>query len=164
MNRDEVVKAALELAKEVGVINLTRKEVCAKAGIADGSFPHIMGQTFTEFQATLGVDDKLHEVSKKRLSKDVRKDHILRVALVLSKEHGYTSVTRTLLAERANVSQGLITHYYGTMEQLKRAVIRAAISHEILEIIAQGLCMGDKNAQKAPAELKARAASSLVGA
>jgi len=160
--RDEVLKAALELAKEVGIINLTRKMVCAKAGIADGSFPHIMGQSFTAFTATLTPDEKLHEVSKKRLSKDIRKDHILRTALVAAKERGYTSITRTILAEKSNVSQGLITHYFGTMEQLKRAIMRAAVAHEIPEIIAQGLSMGDKNAQKASDELKALAAKTLV--
>ena len=160
--KDEILKAALELAKDVGVINLTRQAVCAKAGIADGSFPHIMGCTFTEFTKTLDADKELHEVSKKRLSKDVRKDHILRTALVTAKEVGYTSVTRNILAERAKVSPGLVTHYFSSMVQLKRAIMRAAVEHKIPEIIAQGLSMGDKNAQKASPELKALAANSLV--
>ena len=54
--KDEILKAALELAKDVGVINLTRQAVCVKAGIADGSFPHIMGCTFTEFTKTLACE------------------------------------------------------------------------------------------------------------
>jgi len=162
MKKDIIITATLKLSKEHGLINLTRKMVCVEAGIADGSFPHIMGQTFTDFIATLDKDTELHEVSKKRLSKDVRKDHILRTALVAAKEVGYTSVTRNILSARAKVSPGLITHYFGTMEQLKRAVMRAAISLEVLEVIAQGLSMGDKNAQKASDELKARAAKTLT--
>lgn len=162
MKKDDIITAALKLSKEHGFINLTRKDVCKEAGIPDGSFPHIMGQTFTEFIETLGKDTELHEVSKKRLSKDVRKDHILRVALKLAKEYGYTSVTRNVLSERAGVSAGLVTHYFSSMVQLKRALMRAAVEHEIPEIVAQGLAMGDKNAQKAPAELKALAATVLV--
>ncbi len=162
MKKDDIVAAALKLAKEHGLINLTRKDVCTEAGIPDGSFPHIMGQTFTQFIETLDKDTELHEVSKKRLSKDVRKDHILRVALKLSKEHGYTSVTRNMLSDTAQVSPGLITHYFASMVQLKRAIMRAAVEHKIPEIVAQGLSMGDKNAQKAPAELKALAATVLV--
>ena len=162
MKKDIIITATLKLAKKHGLINLTRKMVCEEAGIADGSFPHIMGQTFTDFIATLDKDTELHEVSKKRLSKDVRKDHILRTALVAAKEHGYTSVTRTLLAEKAKVSPGLVTYYFASMVQLKRAIMRAAVEHEILEVIAQGLSMGDKNAQKASDELKARAAIALV--
>ena len=162
MKKDIIITATLKLAKEHGLINLTRKMVCDEAGVADGSFPHIMGQTFTSFIATLDKDTELHEVSKKRLSKDVRKDHILRVALVAAKEFGYTSVTRNMLAERAKVSPGLVTHYFASMVQLKRAIMRAAVEHKIPEIVAQGLSMGDKNAQKASPELKALAATVLV--
>ena len=162
MDKDTILTATIKLKSEHGLINLTRKMVCKEAGIPDGSWEHIMGQTFTEFIETLDKDTELHEVSKKRLSKDVRKDHILRVALVAAKEHGYTSVTRTVLAEKANVSMSLVSHYFGTMEQLKRAVMRAAVEHEIPEIVAQGLSMVDKNAQKASVELKALAATALV--
>jgi len=162
MNKDKIIEAMVKLRATHGLINLTRKMVCTEAGIPDGSWEHIMGQPFTEFINTLEADTELHEVSKKRLSKDARKDHILRVALVASKECGYTSVTRTVLAGKANVSMSLISHYFGTMDQLKRSIMRAAISHEIPEIVAQGLAMGDKNAQKAPAELKAQAATALV--
>lgn len=162
MDKDTIITATLKLKAEHGLINLTRKMVCKEAGIPDGSWEHIMGQPFTEFTATLDKDTELHEVSKKRLSKDVRKDHILRVALVAAKEHGYLSVTRNMLAEKAKVSPGLVTHYFASMVQLKRAIMRAAVEHKIPEIVAQGLSIGDKNAKKAPAELKALAATVLV--
>ncbi len=52
---------------------------------------------------------------------------------------------------------GLVSKYFGTMKQLKREIIRAAIKQEIPEIIAQGLANGDKRAAKAPQQLKERA-------
>lgn len=162
MEKDNIITATIKLRAEHGLINLTRKMVCKEAGIPDGSWEHVMGQSFTEFIKTLDKDTELHEVSKKRLSKDVRKDHILRVALKIAKEDGYTNVTRNELSDKAKVSPGLVTYYFSSMIQLKRAIMRAAVEHKIPEIVAQGLSIGDKNAQKAPAELKALAATALV--
>lgn len=163
MDKQTIIRTAECMVVEHGLINLSRKGLCDEVGIADGSFPHIMGMSFTEFSQTLkGSDTKLHKVSKKRLSKDDRKNNLLSTALELAKESGYANVTRNLLAESAGVSMGLVSHYFGTMQQLKRALMRAAITREIPEIIAQGLSIGDENAKKAPAELKALAAKALV--
>lgn len=162
MKKEQVEKAANELIAESGIINLTREALCARADIPDGSFMHVMGCTFNEFVKSLASDTKLHTVSKKRLSKDDRKDYLLRKAVEYAKDHGYTSITGVVLAKHADISPSLVTHYFGTMKQLKRAVMRAAIVQEVPEIIAQGLSMGDPNAKKAPVELKALAATLLV--
>lgn len=162
-NKLKIIAAANELAGEVGVVNLTRAAVCVKAGVPDGSFQGIMGQTFTEFVPTLGLtDNKPAVVTKKRISKDDRKDHLLRTALTVAKEVGYTNVTRALLAKEANVSEGLVSHYFGTMTQLKRGIMRAAITTGVLEVLAQGLSVKDKDAEKAPDSLKQLAAATLV--
>ena len=87
-----------------------------------------------------------------------RRDHILTAAINLAVEVGYSNITRDTVAARAGVSMGLITHYFETMGQLKRSIMRAAIHQHIPEIIAQGLANNDKYARKAPSELKNRAA------
>ena len=40
---------AINLARTDGLINLTRVGLCAAAGIPDGSFRHVTGQTINEF-------------------------------------------------------------------------------------------------------------------
>lgn len=162
-NKEKIIKAAQDLAVEIGVINLTRAGVCESAGIPDGSFPNIMGCSFTDFIGTLDKSNGgFHAITKKRLSKDDRKDHILRTALNVSVARGYMNVTAAVLAKEANVTTALVYHYYGTMKQLRRAIMRAAIDSEVPEVIAQGLSIGDANAKKAPEALKQLAASVLV--
>lgn len=164
MKREHVKQTALSMIEEAGLINLSRSALCARAGIPDGSFPHVMGCNFSEFVEELrGLrPDPAHVVTKNRANPALRKDQILSVAVTQAKEVGYTKITRDGVAEGAGVSMGLVTRYFGTMKQLKRDVIRYAIRNEIAEIIAQGLANGDDHARKAPAELKAKAATLLA--
>ncbi len=161
MKREQVKKVAIEMVKETGLINLSRKELCEKAGIPDGSFPHVMECNFSEFVVELRgehIEQKFAPVSKNRVPAEMRKENILSVALLLAKDIGYSKITRDGVAEKAGVSMGLVTKYFGTMIQLKKEVMRAAIKQEIPEIIAQGLANGDKRAKKAPQQLKDQAA------
>jgi len=98
---------------------------------------------------------------KKRMRPDDRRDLILKSALELATRGHYTTITRDQIAEHADVSVGLVTRYFGTMPQLKRDVMRAAIRAEALPIIAHGLAIQDPHAQKAPSDLKQRAAALL---
>ena len=97
------------------------------------------------------------------LSPAKRKQQILDAAVDRARDHGYMSITRSEVATAAGVSTGLVNKYYSTFPQLKRAVMRAAIQREILEIIAQGLTAKDPQAFKAPDELKKRAVDSILG-
>lgn len=164
MKREHVKQTALTMVEEAGLINLSRSALCARAGIPDGSFPHVMGCNFSEFVEELrGLrPDPAHVVTKNRANPALRKDQILSVAVTQAEEVGYTKITRDGVAEGAGVSMGLVTRYFGTMKQLKRDVIRYAIRNDIAEIIAQGLANGDDHAREAPAELKAKAATLLA--
>lgn len=101
-------------------------------------------------------------MSKKRQKPDVRKDQILIAAVQLAKEIGYSKMTRDAIAIKAGVSMGLVTHYFETMIQLRRDVIRYARTNDIPEIIAQGIANQDKHARKASPELKAKAVELLA--
>lgn len=152
------------MVREAGLINLSRRALCERAEIPDGSFPHVMGCNFADFVQELrgeGVEATSHPVSKTRANPELRKGHILATAVALAKEHGYHKLTRDGVAEAAGVSMGLVTRYFGTMVQLKRDVVRYAIREEVLEVIAQALALGDDHARKAPAELKERAKASF---
>lgn len=165
MKREKVKKVAMLMVRDAGLINLSRRELCAKAGIPDGSFPHVMGCNFAEFVAELAgeeIQEIAHSVSKTRANPALRKDHILNVAVRMAMDHGYTKITRANVAEGAGVSVGLVTRYFGTMCQLKTAIMRRAVKKGLVTIIAQGLANGDDHAKKAPQELRSEAATLLA--
>lgn len=92
-----------------------------------------------------------------RLKPEDRRARILEHAVEAARSIGYQHITRDEVARRAAVSVGLVTRYFGTMPKLKRAVMRAAIQGEVLEVVAQGLAAADPHARKAPNDLKQRA-------
>jgi AcrR family transcriptional regulator len=97
----------------------------------------------------------------RRLDPKVRKESILDVAIQRAMELGFDNIRRDDIADKAGVAQGLVTRYFTTMTQLKRAVMRAAVHRGILSIIAQGIVAKHPEALKASEELKQQALSSL---
>ena len=159
--KSHITNIALDMVHSNGLINLSRLELCERAGIADGSFVHHMGCTFTEFVSRLRPqvqDQTTHNVIKLRVDPALRKDHILNAAIVVAIDKGYNKVTRDDIAEAAGVSMGLITHYFTNMNQLRRDIMRTSVKRGIPEIIAQGLTSKDRHALKASKELKTQAA------
>ena len=164
-NKEKIETTAIRLANESGLINLTRSQLCTEVNIPDGSFNHLMGCSFTEFIEKLKplvTSGNISKVTKKRVSKELRKDSILSSAILVAKEVGFDKVTRDQVAEQAGISTGLVHHHFSTMVQLKRALMRHAIKDGILEIIAQGLAVHDEQAKKAPRELQLRAVEQLA--
>ena len=156
-----ITNIALEMIHDNGLINLSRLELCERAGIADGSWLYHMGCSFTEFVSKLRPqvkDQTTHNVVKLRVDPALRKDHILNAAIKVAKKKGYNKITRDDVAEAAGVSMSLITHYFETMNQLKRDIMRTAVKRGIPEIVAQGLVNKDRHALKASKELKTKAA------
>jgi AcrR family transcriptional regulator len=90
-----------------------------------------------------------------------RKSDILEAALVEASESGFNNITRKGIAERAGVSDSLVNKYMGTLSQLRRTVMRQAVKHEHLTIIAQGIVTRNPYALKASDELQARALASF---
>ena len=110
MNKAHVIKIALGMVKESGLINLSRLELCEKSGIPDGSWSHVMGCKFSDFVNELkdnGHGATSQTVNKNRANPTLRRDQILTVALEVAKEIGYNKMTRINIAERANVSVSL---------------------------------------------------------
>lgn len=165
--KEQILTTARGMVREAGLINLSRRELCERAGIPDGSFPHVTGGTFAELVEQLrgeNIEQTMAPVSKSRVPAALRKEHILAVAVDQAITTGYTKITRDGIAEAAGVSFGLVTKYFGTMNQLKRDVMRSAIKQGIVQIVAQGLANGDERARKAPAALKQEAVQLLTSA
>lgn len=101
------------------------------------------------------------ESIRERLAPEVRKEAILAAAVKRAQAVGLAGLRRDDVAVEANVSQGLVTRYFNTMTQLKRAVIRHAVRHELLPIIAQALAAREPEAMKATEELRKRALATL---
>lgn len=83
----------------------------------------------------------------------VRKEEILNAAIDLAVKIGYQSITRETVAKAACTSCALVTRYFN-MAELKEAVMTAAIEKQIIPIIAQGLGLGDIQAQNITGDLK----------
>lgn len=88
------------------------------------------------------------------------REDMIAAALKVARVRGWQTMTRDQIAHEAGCSTGQVTTVLGTMPQLRRTVMRAAVQRKDLPVIAQGLVAQDPNAKAAPLELKQRA---LVG-
>lgn len=100
--------------------------------------------------------------SRTRMSPKERRAEILAAALRVAVMTGYNRITRDDIAIAAGCSPALVSDALGTMVALRRGVMRAAVAGRVLPVIAQGLALRDPHALRAPPELRALAAASLV--
>lgn len=154
------------MIKTDGLINLTRERLCKAARIPNGSFGHVAGCTFTEFVERLRdldiADKEGCKVVKSRTNPNLRRGHILDVAVDLAKEHGYRFITRGMIAEAAGVSGSLVSQYF-SMAEIRESIMELAVMREIPEIIAQGLVCQNIIALAVSPNLKAKAAKFITG-
>lgn len=91
-----------------------------------------------------------------------KKDLILDAAIACALLKGYRSITREAVSNLAGSSCSLVNWYFPTVAHLKDEVIKTAIHREILEIIAQGLSIGDPLTNHLPPELKQKVSDFLT--
>lgn len=96
-------------------------------------------------------------MKSKKKHPQIRKELLLCTAIDIAIRHGYQKLTRDKIAKEAEVSTGLINKYFGTIAKLKKAVLKAAIEREIIEIIAQGLGTREPMILKASSAVKQKA-------
>ena len=92
----------------------------------------------------------------------VRKQQIIDPGLELAAEIGFAAVNRAKIAAKVNLAEGTVSHRLGTMAQVRRSIMRAAIKNNVFVVIAQGLALNDPTAVKAPAEVRKRALAALL--
>lgn len=92
-----------------------------------------------------------------------RDELILAAAMELAAEDSYQWITREQVAALAGVASGTINSAFGTMVELKRAVIRRAIQTENLKIVAEALGAAHPIAlAECPPDLRARALAHIL--
>ena len=89
-------------------------------------------------------------------------NHILNVAYTMAQRDGFGTLTRDNVAAEAGVAQGSVNHNFGTMNGLRDWVMEKAVEEENLELIAQGIALGNHVARSAPLELRQRALATLL--
>lgn len=97
-----------------------------------------------------------------RMNPSNRHIGLLDAALTVAAEYGFENLTLSRVAHCAGCSQPLVNHYYGTIDDLKAAVMRAAVRREDHKVLAQGIAAGHPVALEASKALKRRALNSLV--
>lgn len=90
------------------------------------------------------------------------KDDVLAAALVVAQRVGYKRMTREEIAAHAGCSAGQVSNLLGTMVQLRRAVVRAALHQVQLDVIAQAIAARDAQVKSIAPSLKRRALESLL--
>lgn len=166
MTKQAIIDKAVEIARRDGLINLTRQGLCDELGIKDGSFVAVMDCTFSELIAQIRPlvgPQAGGTVRAKRADAGLRKEHILGIALTMAEAAGYTRINRAELAEAAGISESLIQYHFGSMENLRRAIMRHAVHTKRLAVIAQGLAVKDPHALKAPEAVQLEAIAGMVG-
>ena len=98
-----------------------------------------------------------------RMTRDARKQSVLTAAIAVAERMGFAAMRTKDIAEEAQCAHGTVALHWATLGQLRRAVMRAAVQQRNLKIIAFGLAISDKDAQRAPDELKRIALASLAG-
>lgn len=86
---------------------------------------------------------------------------MLNAALTLATRHGYQNVTRKQIADVIGVAESLVSHHFGTMANLRRALVRHAIAQECLVVVGQAIAARDPHARRVPPALKMNALQSL---
>lgn len=100
-------------------------------------------------------------MTQQRLPKGERRAEILKAALDLAASVGVDKVTQADVAKRVGVTHTLVIHYFGTVTQLRRDVMRAAVKNRIVAVVARGIALRDPYALKADPALREAAAAHL---
>lgn len=100
---------------------------------------------------------------KKRVRRpDARPAEIMSAAMKLARQHGYMSVSREQIAAAAKCSPATVSHVFGTMPQLRRAIMGEAIRLRDAVVVSQGIAVRDVRAMKVDDELRRIAAESMI--
>lgn len=100
-------------------------------------------------------------MGKRETAMRSRNAAVFTAAVAIADTYGLAGLTRPRVAALAGVSLGTVNSAYGTMRQLRNAVIFNAVQTGRLAIVAQGLAEGNETARNANSDLKARALATL---
>lgn len=79
---------------------------------------------------------------------------LLDAALDAADASGWHSLTHASIAAAADCSPSLVKVRLGTIESIRRTVMRMAVKRRVLRVVAEGLLSGDRAARRADDELR----------
>ena len=98
-----------------------------------------------------------------RLKPQARAEVILIAAMRIARRPGgWASLTRARIATEARCADSLVTLRLGSMDAIRRTLMKRAIKHEYFDLIAQGLAAGDPSARALSPILKHKAVATMV--
>ena len=103
------------------------------------------------------------EIQRRTAISQATRNELLRAAVTEAGEVGYLFITKPAIGRRAHRAASLINHYFGSLSDLKDAVVSYAVEMEVLPIVTQALANGHPIALSAPDDLKHKASASLRG-
>lgn len=166
MRDDIIYNAARAIAQREGYLRVTRPALAEESGL---NFYAIKNHCrISELHKALKEDGfppgEPHRNDPQQ-GEDTKR-RILQAAVKLAELDGYQWLTRKAVADQAGLAQSasLVSHYFGSMVGLKRAVLRHAVEHRLLPIVAQGLADQHPIVTSASADLRAATAAYLAGA
>jgi len=164
--KEKIERAAEALVKKHGIVNLTKADVCEKAGVPDGSFVHYMGTSWTDYLEELRglVEGQTFTTIKRtRAAASDRLNQVMNHAIAEAKLVGYDRLTLPMIAERCGVSRTVVFNHLGTTKQMRESVLRSAVRRGEAAIVAQGIANQDPIALRAPKPLRLEALAILKG-
>lgn len=96
------------------------------------------------------------------MKKQDKKLIILKAATRLAKKTSYEELVRDEIANEANVSFGLVTYYFGSMDNLKNCVVQYAIMKLDLKLIGQAIVNKHPLVKNLNSELKRSALQKYI--
>lgn len=94
-----------------------------------------------------------------RMTPAARTASLLKIALHLAAADGLHSLTHARIASAAGVTNGTVVGRLGTMDQVRRSVMRAAVRERCVPVVAEGLARRDRYATAACPALRELAAA-----
>jgi AcrR family transcriptional regulator len=92
----------------------------------------------------------------------IRRESILDAALELASSDHYRSITRDQIATRAGTATGNVNRLFGTIAELRRELVKHAIQHDNLKIIAQAITVNDPIVGTLDADIRRQAMDTFL--
>jgi DNA-binding transcriptional regulator YbjK len=105
-----------------------------------------------------------HDKVMAEKSKEKRRVILVAAFGIAMRAWGWNSLTRLSVAQEAKCSSGIVSFHFGTMDGLRREVIKLAVKSGAYSVIGQAIAAGDPYALTLPRQIKALSINTFFAA